>query len=107
MHLQQILMRFPKKEIILFSDNYPTHNTPKVRAFLLKNYRIKIVWMPKYSPKLNIIESIWKELKNATANWFYPSILEMERAIMKFFRSLWYDKQKVIYLLAFNERYSI
>jgi len=63
--------------------------------------------MPKYSPKLNVIESIWKELKNVVGNWFYSSLAEMERSIMKFFRCLWYDKQKVMSLTAFNEKYSI
>ena len=106
-HLQQILIRFCKKEIILFSDNYPTHNTPKVQAFLHANPRLKIVWMPKYSPKLNMMESVWKELKDVVGNWFYPTIPEMERAIRKFFRSLWYNKQKVLSIIPFNEKYSI
>lgn len=106
-HLQQIFVRFPEKEIILFSDNYPTHDTPKVQAFLLANGRLRIVWMPKYSPKLNMMESIWKELKDIIGNWFYPTMHEMERAIMKFFRSLWYHKPKVLSLIPFNEKYSI
>ncbi len=106
-HLQQILARFPNKEIILFLDNYPSHNTPKVQTFLKANSRIKIIWMPKYSPKLNVIESVWKELKDIVGNWFYSSIIEMELAIMKFFRSLWYNKQKVVFLTAINKKYSI
>lgn len=63
--------------------------------------------MPKYSPKLNLIESIWKELKGVVGNWFYATIQEMEKAIIKFFRTLWYDKQKVISLVGFNRKYSI
>lgn len=106
-HLQQILARFPNKEIIMFLDNYPTHNTPRVQTFLKQNPRIKTVWMPKYSPKLNVIEGVWKELKNIVGNWFYSTIVEMERAIMKFFRNLWYDRQKAISLTAFNKKYSI
>jgi transposase len=106
-HLQQILNRFPTKEITLFSDNYPTHNTPKVQAFLLANHRLKIISMPKYSPKLNMMENIWKELKNVVGNWFYSTIAEMERAITKFFRSLWHNKQKVLSLISFNKKYSI
>lgn len=54
-----------------------------------------------------MMESIWKELKDNVSNWFYPTICEMERAIMKFFRSLWYNKQKVLSLIPFNEKYSI
>lgn len=63
--------------------------------------------MPKYSPKLNIIEALWKELKEIVGNWFYPTIHEVERAIKKFFRKLWYNKQKVISLVGFNKKYSI
>lgn len=66
---------------------------------------LRAIWMPKYSPKLNVAEGLWKELKNAVGNWFFPTIQELERAIMKFFRTLWYDKQKVISLVAFNEKY--
>lgn len=105
--MQQILIRFPGGKIILFLDNFPSHNTPKVKAFFLANDRFQIVWLPKYSPKLNVIESVWKELKNVIGNWFYSTISEMERAIMKFFRKLWYDKEKIISLTALNKKYSI
>lgn len=106
-HLQQILNRFPDKEIILFTDNFPTHTNSAADTFYKSHPRLILVFMPKYSPKLNIIESIWKELKNVVGNWFYSTIIEMERAIRKFFRSLCYDKQKVITLAALNEKYLI
>ena len=87
-HLQQIINRFPQKEIILFSDNYPSHQTPLVLKFLKEHPQLKVLWMPKYSPKLNIIEGIWKELKNVVGNWFYSTLQEIEHAIMKFLRTL-------------------
>ena len=106
-HLKQLLARFPKKQIILFVDSFPTHTTPRIIKFLENHPRLQLMYMPKYSPKLNIIEAIWKELKETVGNWFYPTIPEMERAIKKFFRKLWYDKQKVISIVGFNEKYSI
>jgi transposase len=106
-HILQIIARFPRKEIILFIDHYPSHETPKVLALFKANPNVRIVWMPKYSPKLNIIESVWKELKKVVGNWFFPTIIEMERAIWKFFRKLWSDKQKTILLTGFNEKYLI
>ena len=106
-HLQQIVNRFPDKEIILFLDHYPSHSTPFVNDFLEKHPQILIEWIPKYSPKLNPIEKIWKELKCNVGNWFYSTIKEMENAIRIFFRKLWYDKEKVISLTGFNEQHSI
>ena len=106
-HLQQIVNRFLNKTIFLFLDNYPSHTTPSVYRFFKSHPQLKIIWMPKYSPKLNVIEGIWKELKNVVGNWFYSTIPKMERAIMKFFRTLWNNKQKVISLTAFNKKYSI
>lgn len=106
-HLMQLLARFPQKQIILFVDSFPTHTTPLVRTFLKNNPRLKLMFMPKYSPKLNVIESLWKELKETLGNWFYSTIPKMERAINRFFRKLWYNKQKVISLIGFNKKYSI
>lgn len=106
-HLQQILARFPDKEIILFTDNFPTHKTPCVIAILKAHPRLKFIFIPKYSPKLNIIEALWKELKTVVGDWFYPTIPELEHAIIKFFRTLWHNKQKAISLSGFNKKYSI
>ena len=106
-HLQQIVNRFPDKEIILFLDNYPSHSTPLVNEFLENHPQIIIEWFPKYSPKLNVIEKIWKELKDIVGNWFYSKIEDMEKAIRTFFRKLWHDKQKVVSLTGFNEKYLI
>ena len=100
------MRRFPDKEIILFLDSYPSHTTPLVNEFFENHPQIIVEWMPKYSPKLNVIEGLWKELKDKVGNWFYPTIEEMEYAIKAFFRKLWYNKEKVIALIGFNEKYS-
>ncbi len=52
------------KKIILIIDNGPAHTNYKVSRFLaLNKEHIELYRLPKYSPKLNPIEKLWKKIK--------------------------------------------
>lgn len=60
MFLEKILARYKrKKEIWLYLDNGPVHKSKLVKAWLLLHQKLKIRWMPSYSPDLNPQELIW------------------------------------------------
>lgn len=82
------------KEIIAILDNARYHYSKTVREFL-KNSRIKLVFLPSYSPNLNLIERLWKFFKKKVLyNQYYPGIDAFRKACVKFFRNIGqYEKE--------------
>ncbi len=77
-------------KIGLIVDNYIIHRSKKTQAILDKYAdRIEIVPLPTYSPKLNVIEMLWKYLhRKVTHNHLYASIEKLVEAVLEFLRSL-------------------
>ena len=61
---------FPTQKIVLVMDNASYHRSRTVRAALsLFEPRVRVFWLPKYCPQLNLIERFWRHLKDlACAN---------------------------------------
>lgn len=78
-----------KKTIYLFSDNAKYYYSLKLKEYLVKNPRIVLFYLPPYSPNLNLIERLWKFLRNKIINTtYYPTFSEFRKAILKFFENL-------------------
>ncbi|MDQ0050246.1 transposase [Paenibacillus polymyxa] len=45
-------------------DNGRIHHAARVQDFLKQHHRLQFVFLPKYSPDLNLIEGLWKWLKS-------------------------------------------
>ena len=67
--LEYLLVQcFPDKKIILVLDNASYHKSKATLATLsLFEPRVRVVWLPKYSPDLNPIERFWRHLKDIAA----------------------------------------
>lgn len=55
----KLLDRHPGKRIIVYLDKGPVHRSKKVQEFLSKNPRMRIIFLPPYSPDLNPVEQWW------------------------------------------------
>jgi transposase len=69
------------KQLVLVMDNAGYHRANRVKEFLAKNQdALRAFWLPPYSPELNLIERVWRYLKeNVTNNYFFgqlPSLIE-------------------------------
>jgi|SRR3989338_637825 len=74
--------------IFVILDNAKYHFSEKVKEFL-KESRIKLIFLPSYSPNLNLIERLWKFFKNKVLyNAYYEKIDDFRQACIKFFRSI-------------------
>jgi transposase len=82
----QLLMSYPSaKKIHVILDNAKYHYSKEVREFASKN-RINLVYLPAYSPELNLIERLWKVFKkNVVYNKFYEKFELFKNACLSFF----------------------
>jgi len=88
--LRQLVETHSERRLILVIDNASYHRTKAVRT-LLEDHRnrIFVVWLPKYSPELNLLEGLWGYLKkSALTNYFYGTIETLEEAIHDAFSEL-------------------
>jgi len=77
-----------EKHLYLVLDNAPYNRAISVRK-LAKRLRIKILYLPAYSPNLNPIERLWKFMKKKIlANQHYETLTEFKRAFSEFFRGI-------------------
>lgn len=83
------LLQSTHKNIYLVQDNHPSHHAKKVQAFLDKNRRIKVIWLPEYSPNLNPKENFWNYLrKKLLNNKLFKTVEEMMQAIKTFIANI-------------------
>ena len=67
--LDQLIRQYKDRKVHLITDNAPYHKGPKVRQWLEANGdRLKLHFLPKYSPKLNATEYVWRKVKRLTTH---------------------------------------
>ena len=88
--LRQLLEANSERRLVLVIDNASYHRAKAVLALLDEHAdHVFVVWLPKYSPKLNLIEGLWGYLKkSALNNYFYGTIESLEAAIHEAFAEL-------------------
>jgi len=66
--LDQIAQTWPDDQLILVLDNASYHRSPVVKTWWAAQAgRITPFWLPVYSPQLNLIERVWRFLKQKLA----------------------------------------
>lgn len=89
--LNQVLEKQKNGLIHIVLDNARYYHSHVVKDFLAENQRIKLHFLPPYSPNLNIIERLWRILKqNVVYNKFYLKFQDFNEAVNLFFENeLW------------------
>ena len=87
--LNQIEQSYPlSKQIMVILDNARYHYSKIVKAYL-ESSKIKLIFLPSYSPNLNLIERLWKFFKKKVLyNKYYQDVKEFKKACIKFFRNI-------------------
>ncbi len=93
-HWQSLLNEYPDDLLFVVRDNASSHVTPMLDDFLLENTdRLCLVPMPTYSPNLNLIERLWKYMRdNITRNHFYSSFKELSEALVDWLKTLPFER---------------
>ena len=78
---------FSAKEIVVILDNAKYHYSHEVREVIEKSSRLKLVYLPVYSPELNLIERVWRFFKKKVLyNKYYEDLDSFRKASITFFR---------------------
>jgi transposase len=95
--------KHPKaKNIFITLDNARYYKNKLINKYL-ENSTIKLLFMPPYSPNLNLIERLWKFMKKTILyNQYYEKFSDFEKAIMSFFENIKQYKNKLSTLLTKN-----
>lgn len=88
--LSRILSFYPTGKIIMILDNARIHHAKLLHGFLEENVnRLELVFLPPYSPELNLIEGLWKWLKESVINnVFFPNVQKIKLKVREFIHNV-------------------
>ena len=71
-------------------DNASAHTTPAVQTFAYQRQaRLELVYLPTYSPHLNLIERVWRFMRGQlTRNQFFPDLPALAQAAVDWLNAL-------------------
>jgi transposase len=82
--MKQIQEQQQQGKIYLIADNARYYHSKLVSQYLQQNERIEIIFLPPYSPNLNLIERLWKWMKKKVAyNRYYEEFSVFREKIME------------------------
>lgn len=93
--LKHLMKQYRRWKIYLVLDNFKIHDTQMIREFRRRHRnRLRIVWLPTYSPHLNLIERFWRHMKDCTVrNYFFGDVVKLIQALHSFFKQ--YHNKKI------------
>jgi transposase len=101
--LKKIESKHPNAEsIYMICDNARYYRSQKVKEYLERS-KVKLVFLPPYSPNLNLIERLWKYFRKIVLyDKYYETFQEFKKACKSFFRCSKKYKEDISSLLAEN-----
>ncbi|AQQ55521.1 IS630 family transposase (plasmid) [Planococcus lenghuensis] len=96
--LQKLLTVYPTGKIVMVLDNARIHHAKLIQPFLDEHRnRLELVFLPPYSPQLNLMEGVWKWLKAAVIhNVFFGSARKIKLAVRTFLKDVDQRRAEVI-----------
>jgi len=84
-----LLKKHKKGKIYLILDNAKYYHAKIVKAWREKHGRIKFMFLPSYSPNLNLIERLWRFFhQKVTWNRYFETFEEFKTESLGFFKNL-------------------
>lgn len=79
--LENVLKEYPNGKVVLILDNVRIHHAKIIQPYLDEHKnRLQLVFLPPYSPELNLIEGLWRWLKPSVIhNVFYKNVNEIKK----------------------------
>lgn len=84
----------PAGEIYLIVDNASYNHSYELALFVQDHPRVHLIFLPPYSPNLNIIERLWKFFHEKHRDTYFEKFKEFEKAVLFFFENIHqYDEE--------------
>lgn len=101
---RQLLKKHPGKTVYLVCDNARYNRCGWLQEWA-KSQRVEFVFLPAYSPNLNLIERLWRLLrKEAINSCYYPDYEGFKKGITGFLDNIKLYKEEIRSLLTMNFR---
>lgn len=98
-----LLKKHPKGKVYLILDNATHHHARLVTAWRKTHGRIKFLFLPPYSPNLNLIERLWRFFhQKVTWNHYFETFEEFKAETLAFFKNLKQYETELATLLTDN-----
>lgn len=98
-----LLKKHTKGKIYIVLDNAKYHHANLVTTWRNKHGRIKFVFLPSYSPNLNLIERLWRFFhQKVTWNRYFETFEEFKQESLGFFKNLKHYDRELATLLTDN-----
>jgi len=89
--------------IYIIADNAKYYKCKLVNEYLSDNPRIKMIYLPPYSPNLNVIERLWRLFKKKTTyNKYYEKFSVFKETCLDFFENIEQYKDELESLMTDN-----
>lgn len=103
--LEKLKRGQPTGKIYLILDNATYYHAKEVKAWVKRHRRFKLIYLPSYSPNLNLIERLWRFFHQKVLwNHYFPTMGEFRTASLEFFDNLDIHKKELDTLLTDNFR---
>jgi transposase len=80
--MERMLAKHPDPEqFILYLDNARYYSKPVVKEWLACHRQFRLVFLPAYSPNLDLIERLWKFLRKTALNRWHETFEAMQEAV--------------------------
>lgn len=96
--LTYVIQEYPNKHVILVLDNARYHHAIVLKDFLKQQEdNLTLLFLPPYSPNLNLMERVWKVLKErVVANCYHGTELQLIQAIERFVQDVQINTQQIL-----------
>lgn len=102
-HLQDVARAYPAEKwprVVLLIDNAPWHKGQPVKEVLARHPHLELKALPSYSPKLNVIERLWKLLRRrATHNRLFDTLQDLKESIRNSLRYFQTVRRRIMSLI--------
>ena len=100
--LEKVKSENPEGTKHIICDNARYYRSRKMVAWQKENPDMTLVFLPPYSPNLNVIERLWGHMKEVVCTQFYDEFKDFRNAILDYFAHIGNYKEELKTLLALN-----
>ena len=96
--LEKIVEHYVNERIVMVLDNARIHHAKLLKPFLEKHQDVLILlFLPPYSPNLNLIEGLWKWMKETVIhNVFFSNVGQIRKAVQEFVQMINQAPEKTV-----------